>query len=462
MLLAAILLVITFFILESKKDRKIDLLKQKFVLNYDFEKKEELRNFKTHIDKEVKQSFEEEEIVLKKVTYKTIGYIESNSLNDFDLLKAYLKTIEKENNIELVLFKKDNLNILYGKDSISYIQHLIFNTKREETKDRNLTLQYIYSQGNNNLQFWKDDLNKTVRLSFFDSIKINGLEYYIGSFSTINSIRKITKDLIVSSIKTQDFNIWFYDVISQDTFNFNLNKKIEKSNVLLKSKDKKEAYEILEHYFADTEYNDKFKNYSYFYTKYNFLISVFYDKQTTEYKLKDIIYDIKNDYKNLFFQVFIFILVLSAILVLFTYIFSNFIKTIFNEYNDELKTKTLSLEHWKKRFELAIIASNDGLWDIDFKTNNIYFSNKWLEMFGYAKNEDLPSIKYTTESPLPTGYNACLVVSNSVAFTIYSEFTDEAIKTDYDLKIKLTKTDTRDDGEDLVGITEREYSFSIK
>jgi PAS domain S-box-containing protein len=36
---------------------------------------------------------------------------------------------------------------------------------------------------------------------------------------------------------------------------------------------------------------------------------------------------------------------------------------------------------------LAIIASNDGLWDIDFKTKKIYFSDKWLDMFGYNEGE---------------------------------------------------------------------------
>ena len=80
-------------------------------------------------------------------------------------------------------------------------------------------------------------------------------------------------------------------------------------------------------------------------------------------------------------------MVITTVLILFTYIFSNFIKNIFNEYNDELEGKTVSLEHWKKRFELAIIASNDGLWDIDFETKKIYFSDKWLEMFGYQKEE---------------------------------------------------------------------------
>ncbi len=47
---------------------------------------------------------------------------------------------------------------------------------------------------------------------------------------------------------------------------------------------------------------------------------------------------------------------------------------------------------WKERYELAIIASNDGLWDIDLKTRHIYFSKKWLEMFGF-KDGDINTIE---------------------------------------------------------------------
>ena len=75
------------------------------------------------------------------------------------------------------------------------------------------------------------------------------------------------------------------------------------------------------------------------------------------------------------------------ILLLFTFIFTNFIKKNFKEYNAELLDKSKSLEHWKKRFELAIIASNDGLWDINFKSGKIYFSDAWLNMFYYEKGE---------------------------------------------------------------------------
>jgi len=73
--------------------------------------------------------------------------------------------------------------------------------------------------------------------------------------------------------------------------------------------------------------------------------------------------------------------------VLFSILFSNFTKNILNKYNKKLQLRTESLTHWKNRFELAIIASNDGLWDIDFDNDKIYFSNKWLEISGYEKGE---------------------------------------------------------------------------
>jgi len=384
LLLAILSLSISYFLLETKKNTKIDLLKQKAFLNYEFKKKQELNEFRTKVKEQLKEIFLHEEILLKKVTYKAIGYLESNSLSKFQLLTDYLKKIEKENNIELVVFTKDNLNILYGKESIYYLKKLIFNTNK--IVHENITLKYIYSQGQNNLQYWKDDLKKTVRLSFFDYININGYEYYIGSFSTINSIKEITKEAIINTIKKENYNIWFYDVIFQDTYNFYGKKKFHKSNTLLKNKNDNIAYNILQHYFIDKEYSNLFNN-TFFYDKYNFLIASSYNTNEITKEIKDKIKKIKKEYNNLFFQIFTLIIATTLLLILFTYVFSNFINTIFKEYNDKLENKTLSLEHWKKRFELAIIASNDGLWDIDFKTKKIYFSDKWFDMFGYKKDE---------------------------------------------------------------------------
>ncbi len=386
MLLAGLLLVISFFILDSKEKREIDLLKQKTLLNYEFNKKEELQGFKNQVKENLKDAFFEEEILLKKITYKVIGYFESKSLKKIEEIKKYIKLIEKENNTKVVIFKKAELDILYGKDSINYLQKLVFNTKIQ-IKNKDIILKYIYSQGEDNLQYWKDDLQRTVRLSFFDKVTIDRSDYYIGSFSTISSIKEITRKSIINTIDTNNYNIWFYDIISQNTYNFKNNKTLKNSNELLLEKKENISFKILEHYFIDYEYSEKFKNLTYMYEKYNFLISTFYDKNIIDNKIKDLVFEIKREYRNLLFQIFIYILVITAVLILFTYVFSNFIKNIFNEYNHELQSKTVSLEHWKKRFELAIIASNDGLWDIDFNTEKIYFSNKWLEMFGYKKQE---------------------------------------------------------------------------
>ena len=385
--IALLSFIITFFILDTKETRQIDLLKQKYSLNYEFTQKEHISRFKSYVEKSLKNSFSKEEIHLKNITYKVVGYIQSNELNEFKKLNKYLKNIEKTNNINLTIFKEDNLEILYGNRSISYLQNLIYSYKEEKYKD--FTLKYIFSQGHNNLQYWKDDVAKTVRLSFFDKLTIDGEDYYIGSFSTINSIKEITKTAIIDAINGGDFDIWFYDIISQKTYNFEKQKKYVDSSVLFKNEKETKSYEILKHYFNDFEYSDKFKNYSYLYEKYNFLVSGFYDKSIVENEIKDTVYKIKNEYRNLLFKIFIYILVSAALLILLTYLFTNFIKTIITEYNNELENKTVSLIHWKKRFELAIIASNDGLWDIDFKTKKIYFSDKWLDMFGYEKDEVL-------------------------------------------------------------------------
>lgn len=386
MLLASLLLIIAYFILDAKKNRQIDLIKQKYLLQYEFDKKVELNKFINNVDQKVKETFLNEEKILKRASFKVIGYLESKSLKRFDEVQNYLNNIEKKYGIEIVIFKEKNLEILHGKKSISYLQNIVFNTSSSR-KYEEIILQYIYSQGKNNLQYWNDDLNKTIRFSFFDNTIINDEVFYIGSFSTINSIKEITRDSIVKTINSSFIHIWFYDLLSQNVYNYKNLKELVQSNSLLEQNNTNKSFEVLKYYFSDLEYKSDFKNYTYLYPKYNFLVTNFYDKKVVEDRIKNLIADVEKEHIHIFSQVFLYVLVVTTILILFTFIFTNFIKTIFTEYNDELQTKTTSLEHWKKRFELAIIASNDGLWDIDFKTKKIYFSEKWFDMFGYTEQE---------------------------------------------------------------------------
>ena len=61
--------------------------------------------------------------------------------------------------------------------------------------------------------------------------------------------------------------------------------------------------------------------------------------------------------------------------------------------NRQLEEKLLQSQESEERWQLALHANNDGIWDWNLKTNKIFYSERWKTMLGYedweiANNHD--------------------------------------------------------------------------
>ncbi len=389
LLLSGFIIIISYMVINEKTKKEIESIKERSIIRYEFKEKEKLYNFVSNIRKSFSKDIAKAKAKLQKVVYKSSGYIQRLGLEgkDFHEIIKYLENVEKTQDVTFALFRGDTLDIYKGKSLIEYLRELIFGEKDAKKYDR-LVLKYIYSQGGDNFQYWIDDVKKTVRVTFFDKIYIQNQLFFIGAFSTINNLRDITKNIIISNIKTgrSDY-IWFYDMIDKEVYNFFGHKQIYNVYKIHTKGLKGEKYRILEYYKRYENENDKFKNRVFLMDKFKFIISIEYDKNRAFIERKSEIASIKKYYTSFFYKIVTAVILITLLLIVSSILFARFVKDVFARYNRRLYLRKESLQHWKKRFELAIIASNDGMWDIDFVKNSIYFSKKWLEISGYNRND---------------------------------------------------------------------------
>ena len=92
---------------------------------------------------------------------------------------------------------------------------------------------------------------------------------------------------------------------------------------------------------------------------------------------------IKHKRRNIIVGVTLILMLLYTILF---FIIRRADRIIKRQYIENYQSKGL-LTQSEERYMLAARGANDGLWDWNVKTNNIYFSDRWKTMLGYNKDD---------------------------------------------------------------------------
>ncbi len=359
-LLIILSLIILFLTTQYQEHSEIKLYtqQQKFI------EKNHLSTYVNSVEKQVKNNLSKVETKLKRSVHILKGVsmgLENSSERKRKLIR-YIKEMEAQGGIRFLLF--DNaLNILHGQKVARSIRTLIFGSKRGK-RHLDITLMYMKSQGDDSAMYWKNDLTKTIQLSYFVTDERAGI--YIGAFSSIDYFKNLTTTAYINAIASGLYNpkgyyFWLHDQEGAKVYNLYNQMKWQRDGAM-------PSDSIL-----------------YGIEKYDISIGIAHTKGvgTKQYDQKILV--IKNrliQHRN---SLAIAIILAGIVLLAFTVLFSDYIKKIFAAFNRREERKSRQIKSLKERYELAVIASNDGLWDTNFRTKKTFFSKKWLDMLGYER-----------------------------------------------------------------------------
>jgi len=274
-------------------------------------------------------------------------------------LTPWIQKIERDDTIHFVLFDQ-NFSILYGQKQLEKIEHLIFN-KPNDPALLKITMMYILSQGSRSALSWKNDLDKTIQMSYFERV---GTGLYLGAFSHVDDLRSITRKAFADAMRSETaggdgYHFWLYDHMQERVFNLQNRARWRIHHSL----DPQAQMQSLNRYFLS--------------------VGITHEGDQTRQEFARI----HERYTSRQQRIISIIVLIGIVLLTFSWFFSHLIKGIFKKYNLQLMRTHARLQRLKERYKLAVIASNDGLWDTNFKTGNTFFSRTWLDILGYQPGE---------------------------------------------------------------------------
>ena len=69
------------------------------------------------------------------------------------------------------------------------------------------------------------------------------------------------------------------------------------------------------------------------------------------------------------------------------------IRQLNEELEERVRRRTAALEESEQRYSLVVQGSNDGIWDWDIRTGEIYWNDRHFEILGLSRNEVTPSFE---------------------------------------------------------------------
>jgi len=395
LLLSIVSFFIASFILDFNKNSQLDMISQKAKLQDSYENNKKLLDYVDRNLNEVNTYFKnvEKKLMLNVAQIRgTInGFSSKNQCTTIAQLTPFLQDIERHEHIHFVIFEKNTYQVLYGLNTLKNIQKLIFNNYNNP-RSLQLTILYISSQGLKSSFYWKNDDTKSIQVNYFELDKKT--DWFIGAFSITDDLKKFTAKTFLNTIKKDksDKNLqyfYFYDYNEHFFYNvFNQKKWLDIKDVSPKL-NQEDAKMIQAINLKQSRNGSAFENF-YDFFQYSFGVGIKTKPNQSIDRYLAQREKIQQVFKHRKTLIGAIIAIFTIIFLIASLSFSSFIKKVFSSYNKRFENKNRLLQIWKERYELAIIASNDGLWDINFKTGKIFFSNTWLKMFGY-KRDDIDS-----------------------------------------------------------------------